>query len=125
MPDPGVRILLDQNSPFAITQWLRGLYPGWTVEHVKTLDFEGRSDEFLFRWASERGFAIVTYDEDFADSRFYSLGRHHGIVRLRVWPTTVESTREAIERLLFAVPVARWDGCLIIVDNAKIRIRGR
>ena len=41
----------------------------------------------MFRWAQERGPVVVSYDEDFADTRSFPLGTHHGIVRLRVWPT--------------------------------------
>lgn len=33
------------------------------------------------------GSIIVTFDEDFADSRVYPAGCHAGVVRLRVWPT--------------------------------------
>ncbi|MBI2958122.1 MAG: hypothetical protein HYY32_04685, partial [Chloroflexi bacterium] len=67
---------------------------------------------------------IVTYDEDFADARFYPLGKHHGVVRLRVWPTTTEQTQWALGRILESVPEERLQGSLIIIDNKRIRIRG-
>jgi hypothetical protein len=70
-----------------------------------------------------KGAIIVTYDEDFADSRFYPLGHHHGIVRLRVWPTTIEQTQNAMERLITDLSPTHWYGCLIIIDNNKIRVR--
>jgi hypothetical protein len=66
---------------------------------------------------------IVTYDEGFADSRFYPLGSHHGIIRLRVWPTTAEQTRKTMERFLSDVPPPSWYNCLIIIDSGKILIR--
>ena len=66
---------------------------------------------------------IITYDEDFADSRFYPLGSHHGVIRLRVWPTTFEETQKAIERLISDFPASGWHNCLIIIDNTKIRVR--
>jgi len=77
----------------------------------------------LYLWAQKKSAIIVTYDEDFADSRFYPLGHHHGIIRLRVWPTTIEQTQNAIERLITDLPPTRWHGCLIIIDNNKIRVR--
>lgn len=116
-------VLLDQNIPIAVSGWLKGRLPNWKVYHVNELGFQGASDEFLFLWAIENRAIIVTYDEDFADSRFYPLGSHHGVVRLRVWPTTAENTQDAIERLISALPPARWQNCLLIVENTKIRVR--
>ena len=123
MPEEIRRILLDQNIPQALLIWLREKLPGWEVRHVNELGFQGRSDEFLYLWALENRAIIVTYDEDFADSRFYPLGHHHGIVRLRVWPTTIEQTQNALDRLIESSPPSTWRNCLIIIDNQKIRVR--
>jgi predicted nuclease of predicted toxin-antitoxin system len=123
MPEKFRRILLDQNVPQALSEWLEENLPGWEIQHVNELGFQGKTDEFLFLWAQENGAIIVTYDEDFADSRFYPLGHHHGIVRLRVWPTTIEQTQKAMERLLADLSPSKWRDCLIIIDNKKIRVR--
>lgn len=53
MPETALHILLDQNVPYAVTVWLRAQRPSWLVRHVKYLGFEGRSDDFLFRWAQQ------------------------------------------------------------------------
>ena len=123
MPEEFRRILLDQNIPQALSGWLKEKLPGWEIRHVNELGFQGRTDEFLYLWAQENGAIIVTYDEDFADSRFYPLGHHHGIVRLRVWPTTIEQTQNAMGRLIADSPPSNWRNCLIIIDNQKIRVR--
>lgn len=123
MPEGIKRILLDQNVPQALSGWLKERLPDWQIQHVNELGFQGKSDEILFLWALKNKAIIVTYDEDFADSRFYPLGSHHGIIRLRVWPTTVEQTQKAMERLLSDFPPPNWYNCLIIIDNQKIRIR--
>ena len=123
MPEEILTILLDQNIPQALSGWLKGKLPGWEIRHVNELGFHGRTDEFLYLWARENEAIIVTYDEDFADSRFYPLGHHHGIVRLRVWPTTIEQTQKAMERLLSDLSPTNWRDSLIIIDNQKIRVR--
>jgi len=123
MPEEFQRILLDQNVPQAFWEWLKEKLPGWKIQHVNKLGFQGKPDEFLYLWAQENWAIIVTYDEDFADSRFYPLGHHHGIVRLRVWPTTIEQTQNAMERLITDLSPTNWYGCLIIIDNNKIRVR--
>ena len=123
MPDPALNILMDQNMPVAVAAWLRSRRPGWTVRHVNELGFAGRDDAFIFQWAQQEAAIVITYDEDFADARYYPLGRHHGVVRLRVWPTTIEATMVAMERLLEQLPASEWPKSLVIIDNRKIRVR--
>lgn len=123
MPDAAQTVLLDQNVPVAAAAWLQQRASEWRVVHVNQLGFEGRSDRFLFEWAQANGALVVTFDEDFADSRFQTLGTHQGVVRLRVWPTTTEATIEALGRLMVQLPLTEWVGALIIVDNRRIRVR--
>lgn len=106
-----------------MTDWLRTQRPGWRVSHVNELSFQGKPDEFLYLWAQEHGAIVVTFDEHFADARTYPLGKHHGVVRLRVWPTTIEETQGALARLMGELPAPEWSGKLIIIDNEKIRMR--
>ena len=108
MPDPQIHLLLDQNIPQEIAVWLREKVPAWKIIHVKEAGLDGRPDPEVFRWAQTNEAIVVSYDEDFADTRSFRLGAHHGIVRLRVWPTTVEMTRRAMERLLTQVSSARF-----------------
>jgi len=123
MPDQPLHPLLDQNIPMEIAVWLRGRLPAGKITHVKEAGLDGRADPEIFRWAQANGAVVVSYDEDFADTRSFPLGSHLGIVRLRVWPTTSEMTQAALERLLAQVPVAEWRGGLIIIDQEKIRLR--
>lgn len=123
MPEDGLSILLDQNIPFVVAAWLRSQRPSWKIWHVKDLGFEGSTDEFLYRWAQQEKAIVVTFDEDFADSRLYPLGMHHGVIRLRVWPTTIEKTIEALSRLMDCLPQEEWMESLIIVGDKKIRVR--
>lgn len=39
------------------------------------------------------------------------------------WPTTIEATKAALERLLRQVPEADMPGNLIIIDREQIRLR--
>jgi predicted nuclease of predicted toxin-antitoxin system len=116
-------VLLDQNVPRAIAQWLRSRRPQWTIYHTSDAALSGRPDEELFAWAQQRQALIVTFDEDFADQRTFPLGVHAGIIRLRVWPTTIEETQRALERLLGEVPDAELARALVIIDREAIRVR--
>jgi len=59
MPEASLRFLIDQNVPFAVTEWLKVQRPDWIIQHVKDLGFEGKSDSFLLRSLKE----VVTYAE--------------------------------------------------------------
>ncbi len=91
--------------------------------HTSDVSLSGRPDDEVFAWAQERHAVIVTFDEDFADQRSFPVGFHAGIIRLRVWPTTVEETQQALERLLTDMPDAELARALIIIDRDAIRIR--
>jgi len=123
MPEESLCFLIDQNVPFIVTEWLRQQRPAWDIKHVNDLGFEGKSDAFLYKWAQTHGAIVITYDEDFADARMYPLGAHFGVIRLRVWPTTIENTKQALSRLLIQVQEKDLPKSLIIIDNYKIRVR--
>ena len=71
-----LNILLDQNVPIAIREWLSLYRPEWTVSHVKELGMAGAKDYVVFKFAQNSHAIIITFDEDFADSRFYSPPLH-------------------------------------------------
>ena len=122
MPE-ALTVLLDQNVPRAIAWWLRTRRPQWTVYHTSNVALSGRPDEEVFAWAQQRLAMIITFDEDFADQRTFPIGSHAGIIRLRVWPTTIEESQDALERLLVEVPDAELARALVIIDREAIRGR--
>jgi predicted nuclease of predicted toxin-antitoxin system len=84
---------------------------------------QGATDDTIFRWAQSDLSIVITFDEDFADARMYPAGSHAGVVRLKVWPTTIENTEAALARLFDSVAEDDSPGSLVIVDETKIRIR--
>ena len=116
-------VVLDQNVPHAIREYLQDQRPEWTIWHVRELGLSGASDQTIFEWAQAHNAIVVTFDEDFADTRMYPIGSHAGVIRLRVWPTTIEVAEAALGRLLKTTDDAALQGSLVIVDNARIRIR--
>ncbi len=116
-------VLLDQNVPRGIAPWLRSLKPSWVVHHTSEVGLSGKSDEEIFAWAQQRQTIIMTFDEDFADRRSFAADSHQGIIRLRVWPTTMEETQDALQRLLTEVTEEELSGALVIVDRTHIRVR--
>ena len=118
MPDR-LTILLDQNVPQAVVSWLKLLKPTWAVFHTGDVGLSGKADEEVFAWAQQQSAVVVTFDEDFADGRSFPAQRHYGIVRLRVWPTTIEETQQALVRLISEVTEDELTASLIIVDRPR------
>lgn len=117
------RILFDQNIPPLVAEFVRKRKPSWEVRHVNNVGLQGATDGTIFRWAQDNGSIVITFDEDFADTRMYPAGSHAGVVRLRVWPTTIENTEAALARLFDSVAEDELQGSLVIVDQTKIRVR--
>ena len=101
--DEQLHVLLYQNVPREIANWLKELRQHWTVIHACEVRLSRSSDQDIFEWAQQHQAIIVTFDEDFADRRSFPVGSHRGVVRLHVWPTTIEETERALGRLLEAV----------------------
>lgn len=118
-------VLLDQNIPRAIASWLRHIKPTWFIHHTNDVGLSGRTDEAVFTWAVRNKALIISFDEDFADDRSFPSREHYGIVRLRVWPTTVEETQDALTRLIQETGADELTGSLVIVDRTRIRVRLR
>jgi predicted nuclease of predicted toxin-antitoxin system len=88
--------------------------------HVGEVGLWGASDSLILEWAQSDGSIVITFDEDFADARMFPVGSHCGVIRLRVWPTTIEATQAALDRVLAEVPDTVLRGSLVIVDQSRI-----
>jgi predicted nuclease of predicted toxin-antitoxin system len=120
-----LKILLDQNVPLPVATWLRTVRTDWQIWHVSEIGFATKTDAEIFAWANTQEAIVITFDEDFADLRFCPTGKFHGVIRLRIWPTTIEETKKALNRLLDCTPDSEIYGALIIIDNNRIRMRKR
>jgi predicted nuclease of predicted toxin-antitoxin system len=116
-------VVLDENIPPAVADYLRRKRPDWTVRHVRDIGLRGASDQAVFDWAQKNKSIVITFDEDFADARMFPAGTHAGVIRLRVWPTTVEAAEAGLDRLLSTTEDSILAGSLIVIDRARVRIR--
>ncbi len=123
VPKKPIKLVLDQNIPRILVAFVQKHRPTWEVHHVIEIGLEGRSDSEIYEWAQRNEAIVVSFDEDFADARTYPLGKHHGVVRLRVWPTSIREIEGALLRLWNSIPDQELSGSLIIIHNDKIRIR--
>ncbi|MBK9344420.1 MAG: DUF5615 family PIN-like protein [Dehalococcoidia bacterium] len=62
-------LLVDQNVPRVACAWLRERMAGWRVVHVFDLGLAEEPDSVIGERAIAMGAVILTFDEDFLDSR--------------------------------------------------------
>ena len=95
-PTP-IRVLLDENIPVELKEWLQARQPSWEVFHVYDVELESRPDSEVFAWSQANGCLIITFDTSFADGQDFPVGEHCGIIRLRLKFTTEEEAMKALE----------------------------
>ena len=116
-------VILDENIPPSVADFVRSRRPQWDLQHVHDVGLRGSHDATIFEWAQQRNAIVLTFDEDFADTGMYPVGTHAGVIRLRVWPTTIEQIESALDRLFNSTADDQLPGSLIIIDAQRIRIR--
>ena len=115
-----MKLLLDQNISFRITNKIQDLFPG--SKQVRDLGLENSKDTLLWAYAKENDYCIVTFDGD-----FYELGLVKGsspkVIWLRLGNTSTQNI-EAVLRKNFELintflmdPNYKDIGCLEINSN--------
>jgi len=88
-----MKLLLDQNISFRITSKIQDLFPG--SKQVRDLGLENSKDSFLWKYAKENNYCIVTFDGD-----FYDLGLIKGSSPKVIWLRLGNTTTQYIETVL-------------------------
>ena len=88
-----MKLLLDQNISFRITSKIQDLFPG--SKQVKELGLENSKDSFLWNYAKENNYCIVTFDGD-----FYDLGLIKGSSPKVIWLRLGNTSTQNIEIIL-------------------------
>jgi predicted nuclease of predicted toxin-antitoxin system len=88
-----MKLLLDQNISFRITNKIQDLFPG--SKQVQDLGLENSKDSFLWNYAKENNYCIVTFDGD-----FYDLGLIKGSSPKVVWLRLGNTSTQNIEIVL-------------------------
>jgi predicted nuclease of predicted toxin-antitoxin system len=88
-----MKLLLDQNISFRITSKIQDLFPG--SKQVRDLGLENSKDSFLWNYAKENNYCIVTFDGD-----FYDLGLIKGSSPKVIWLRLGNTSTQNIETIL-------------------------
>ncbi len=117
-----VKILLDQNIPAPITDWLQQqVKDSAEITSTRNIGKDRMTDDEIFHYCQNRRMIIITYDEDFQNPLVMPEIPGYGVVRLNIYPTGLKQTKKALLRLLERYPVKEWEKASIVVDTHKIR----
>ncbi len=118
-----ISFFLDENIPLPLKDWLVKIKSSAKVTHANEIDLSGKPDQDLFTWSIKHQSTLITFDEDFTDKRLFGDKKHFGIIRLKIWPTSIEESQKALQRLFEQVSDKEITKSVIIIDHSKIRIR--
>ena len=117
-----LKLLLDENISPQVANELRHL--GYDVMHLRDMGMKGCKDSELIAFARKNERCLVTLDADFADIRYFPVGSHTGIIRLRIrfaHSNIVVGILRSLLPKLDHVPVKK--GALVVSDGKRYRVK--
>lgn len=89
------RLLFDENLSPRLVAWLSDVYHG--SAHADEVGLHGRTDREVWEWAREKGFMLVSKDNDFRQLSFF-----YGPPPKVVWRRIGNAPTRAVSELLRA-----------------------
>jgi predicted nuclease of predicted toxin-antitoxin system len=96
---------------------------GHDVSTVKDEGLVGEPDEIVARTAAAEGRMLVTLDKDLGDLRSFPPGTHPGIIVMRLGDQSAPRVTTVLGNLLEGFDLADLVGCLVVVEDARVRVR--
>lgn len=117
-----MKLKLDENVTVAAKDLLVGL--GHQVDTVVDEGLTGRPDQDVLAAAVADGRVLVTCDLGFGDPRAYPPGSHRGVILLRLRDQQPVNVVSVLEGLAKNHDLDALAGCVVVVTEALVRIRG-
>lgn len=117
-----MKFKIDENLPVELAALL--YEAGHNAETVYHEQLAGCSDLVLIDTCLREGRVLITLDLDFSDIRSYPPEMYQGIIVLRLIDQSRRSVIKAFQKVLPFMEREPLSGCLWIIDEKKIRLRG-
>ena len=114
------KILVDENVPKSVTEWLRK--QGFTTTSVSETGLKGAKDQIIAEYASKNNLTILTLDTDFAQI-YHTLmkGKLTAIV-IKANPPTPTNIIEILNTAQQKIKISEIKNKLAIISKKKIRV---
>lgn len=117
-----MKFKIDENLPVELVSTL--YEAGYNAETVYQEQLKGCSDKALLDNCLREERILVTLDLDFSDIKSYPPEKYKGIIVLRLIDQSRQTVVRTFKRALQFMEYEPLSGCLWIVDEKKIRVRG-
>jgi len=114
---------IDENLPIEIVELLTNA--GHNAKTVNEQQLQGARDQVLIDVCKSENRVLVTLDTDFSDIRAYSPQEFSGIIVLRVGSQAKQHVIKVFQSIIPLIQRELLDQHLWIVEETKVRIRGK
>jgi predicted nuclease of predicted toxin-antitoxin system len=116
-----MKFLADMGIAQSTVKWL--VEQGHEATHVRDLNLNRASDESIIATAREGGSIVLTCDLDFGDIMAISGEKSPGIIIFRLENSRSGNINRRLQQVLQESSAALSEGALIIVEDARHRVR--
>lgn len=116
-----MKFLADMGIAQSTVKWLSD--QGNNAGHVRNLNMHKASDEEIVAKAKQEGSIVLTCDLDFGDIMAVTGEKSPGIIIFRLANSRPDNINKRLQQVLQESSVALNDGALIIVEDARHRVR--
>jgi predicted nuclease of predicted toxin-antitoxin system len=116
-----MKFLADMGISQSTVKWL--LREGHDAIHVRDLNMNSAADEDIIEAARQKGYTVLTCDLDFGDIMAVTGDVSPGIIIFRLENSKPDNINKRLEQVLRESSTALAEGALIIVEEARHRVR--
>jgi predicted nuclease of predicted toxin-antitoxin system len=114
-------ILLDENIPTSVKEWLKR--KGFTVTSVSETNLKGAKDIDIVKYATENSLTILTMDTDFAQIYYRMLPKNSlTIIVVKAKPATPTNIIKTLEAAQKRINLKQTQNKLLLITKKRIRI---
>lgn len=114
------RILIDQNIPKRVMDWLK--QKGFEIVTLADVNLRGAADKKIAVFAMQNNMAVLTQDVDFAKMYHTLYRRKLGVVLVNTKEGTTQSIIQALDNAQFKLNLKNVQNQLVIITKRRIRI---
>ena len=114
------QILVDENVPKSVTDWLKK--KGFTVTNVFETNLKGAKDHAIANYASKNNLTILTLDSDFARIHHTLMKGTFSVIVVRAKPASPTNIINILNSAQPKVKIDEIKGKLVIISKKRIRI---
>ncbi len=116
-----MKIKLDENLPIRLAAALKDM--GHDADTVEQEGVRGQADPGVWEAAQKDGRFLITQDLFFTDVRHHPPGTHKGVLLLRLTRNGRITAYDRVVELFRNLDVAAWEGCNVVADEERVRVR--